>query len=139
MAHEEEIFARIFTLTRDFERNFRDQGTAHLSTTQFEALAILRDGEPVTAMAMASRLKVAGPTATRTLDSLERRKLVVKERDPQDRRMVWLRLTQVGEAAMAHERERHRGWTAALLQDLTSEERQALLRLMSKLVSGTPG
>ena len=132
MAEETEFFERIFALTRDFERNFREPG-AGVSTTQFQALSILTQGEPITAMKMAERLRIAGPTATRALDSLEHRQLIVKERDPQDRRIVWLRLTESGQVIFRQERERQTEWVQSLMQRLTAEERQVFLRLMIKL------
>jgi DNA-binding MarR family transcriptional regulator len=136
MAGEAEVFERIFLLTRDFERTFRDQGDQSLSTTQFQALAILRDDAPITAMDMAMRLKIAGPTATRTLDSLERRELVLKERDPQDRRIVWLHLTETGVRAWEIERERQQEWVSHLIRDLSVEERQQFVDLLDKLIPG---
>jgi DNA-binding MarR family transcriptional regulator len=136
MASEAEIFERIFLLTRDFERTFRDQGDQSLSTTQFQALAILRDDAPITAMDMAMRLKIAGPTATRTLDSLGRRELVLKERDPQDRRVVWLHLTETGVRAWEMERERQQEWVGHLIRDLNVEERQQFVDLLDKLIPG---
>lgn len=133
VAHEAEVFDRIFQLIRDFERQFRDQGDMDLSTTQFQALMILAEAQPVTAMAMAGMLRIAGPTATRALDSLERRRLIIKERDPQDRRIVWLRLTDRGEEILQSEQQRQRGWISKLMDGLTPEDQHALLTLMQKL------
>lgn len=138
MSNEAEIFSHIFQLTRDFERNFRDQGTENVSTTQFQALNILEDGAPITAMDMAGRLGVAGPTATRTIDSLARRRFVVKDRDPQDRRIVWLRLTESGKTALEHETIRQVAWVERVLANLTPQERQTLLALLVKILPGRP-
>lgn len=128
-----EIFDRVFLMIRDFERNFRELGDAELSTTQYQALAILAEVEPVTAMAMAGLLRIAGPTATRTLDSLERRGLVVKERDPQDRRVVWLRITGAGRLALEQQKERQRVWMEHILEPLKDEERTQLNDILEKL------
>jgi DNA-binding MarR family transcriptional regulator len=128
-----EIFDQIFVLVRDFERRFREQGLGALSTTQFQALSILREAEPVTAMTMAQRLRIAPPTATRALDSLERQQLVFKERDPQDRRIVWLRLTDRGKNALRKEREHQVDWMANLLDALTEDEQARFLDLLYKI------
>lgn len=136
MASEAEIFERIFLLSRDFERTFRDQGEQNLSTTQFQALAILRDDAPITAMEMAVRLKIAGPTATRTVDSLERRELVKKERDPQDRRIVWLHVTESGAQAWERERERQQAWVHRLTRDLPRDQWGQLVALLDTLIQG---
>jgi DNA-binding MarR family transcriptional regulator len=133
MAQEAEIFEQVFQLIREFERQFRDQGDSDLSTTQFQALAILRSVQPVTAMVMAGMLRIAGPTATRAIDSLERRGLVAKERDPQDRRIVWLTLTREGAEVLDATRLRQEEWIRKLLQSLTPEEAEVLSNLLEKL------
>ncbi|NMP21333.1 MarR family winged helix-turn-helix transcriptional regulator [Sulfobacillus harzensis] len=133
MTEAGEVFERVFLLIREFELAFREQGDVDLSTTQFQALAILADVEPVTAMAMAGLLRIAGPTATRTVDSLERRGLVLKERDPQDRRVVWIRLTKDGRQVLEQQRERQRVWMQRLLQALSPEEQETLNQILHKL------
>lgn len=134
MAQKMAIFEEMFSLIREFERQFRDQGDMDLSTTQFEALTILSETQPMTAMALASRLRIAGPTATRALDSLERRGYVIKERDPQDRRLVWVQLTRRGEDALISEVERQRQWIEKLLITLSDEECDTLLQLLSRMM-----
>ena len=133
MAQEADIFERIFQLIREFERQFREQGETDLSTTQFQALSILEEVQPVTAMAMAGLLRIAGPTATRALDSLERRGLIAKERDPQDRRIVWLSLTAEGRTVLKRETVRQRQWMSKLLVGLSTEETGILQELLEKL------
>ncbi len=133
MAQEADIFERIFQLIREFERQFREQGETDLSTTQFQALSILEEVQPVTAMAMAGLLRIAGPTATRALDSLERRGLIAKERDPQDRRIVWLSLTAEGRTVLKRETVRQRQWMSKLLVGLSAEETGILQELLEKL------
>lgn len=133
MVSATEVFDQIFILLRDFERRFREQGAGHLSTTQFQALLILHEAEPMTAMTMAQKLRIAPPTATRALDSLERQQLVFKERDPQDRRIVWLSLTNRGKDALRTEKARQLAWMVNLLEALAGDEQQQFLELVRKL------
>ncbi|MCY0878312.1 MAG: MarR family transcriptional regulator [Firmicutes bacterium] len=137
MGQEAELFQRIFGLVRSFEREFREQGANDLSTTQYEALLRLEAMQPITAMALAAMLRIKGPTATRALDSLVRRRYVVKERDPQDRRVVWLRMTEFGAEALARERLRHQQWVEEAAARLTPEERTQLLTLLQKMTLGS--
>lgn len=133
MERNEEAFHRIFQFVREFERQFRDQGEFDLSTTQFQALSTLREAEPLTAMAMAGLLRIAGPTATRAVDSLKRRGLIVKERDPQDRRIIWLRLTQAGRELWERQQERQLAWVSGMIQTLDNQEQRTLTELLGKL------
>lgn len=129
------VFDQIFIVIRDFERQFRDQGAGDLSTTQIQALSILSQAEPVTAMTMAQKLRIAPPTATRALDSLARRHFVFKDRDPQDRRIVWLRLTDIGARALQEAQVRQMEWMGHLLEALTGDEQVQFLTLIQKIGS----
>jgi len=82
---------------------------------------------------LARAVGIEGPTLTRHLDSLERAGLVVRRRDPSDRRAVQVELTAAGhalhaqllEAVIAFNRRLHAGLTKQEIDEL----RHALARL----------
>ncbi|PSR33744.1 MAG: MarR family transcriptional regulator [Sulfobacillus benefaciens] len=131
------LFEATFALLRLLGRNFRrEREPLNITPTQYHALALMREAGTTTLMAMAGLLKVAGPTATRAIDALEQKGLVVKDRDPQDRRIVWLRLSEEGENLLMRERQQHIAYLQQLGSKLTPGEQQELIRLLQKLVAG---
>lgn len=77
--------------------------TAQLSSTQYNVLRILRgapDGLPCGEIA--NRMITRDPDITRLLDRLEKRGLISRWRESQDRRMVLARITADGLRALAH-------------------------------------
>ncbi len=71
------------------------------SATQWHILNSVANSGPLTLMATAAYLGVTGATAARAVAAAARHGWLVKDRDPQDRRGVWLRITPSGEAAVA--------------------------------------
>lgn len=71
------------------------------SATQWQILNALAESGPLTLMAAAAHLGVTGATAARAVAAAARHGWLVKDRDPQDRRVVWLRITPAGDAAVA--------------------------------------
>ncbi len=71
------------------------------TATQWHILNALAGSGPLTLMAAAARLGVTGATAARAVSAAARHGWLIKDRDPQDRRVVWLRITPLGEAAVA--------------------------------------
>jgi DNA-binding MarR family transcriptional regulator len=131
------LFEATFALLRLLGRNFRrEREPLNITPTQYHALALMREAGTTTLMAMAGLLRVAGPTATRAIDALEQKGLVVKDRDPQDRRIVWLRLSDEGENLLMRERQQHIAYLQQLGSKLTPAEQQELVRLLQKLVEG---
>ena len=70
---------------------------ADLSPTQYNVLRILRGApEGLACGEIAGRMITRDPDVTRLLDRLERRGLIARSRESQDRRMVLTRITPAG-------------------------------------------
>ena len=73
-----------------------------LSTTQYNLLRILRGAHPggLTCGEVAERMINRDPDVTRLVDRLEKRKLVIRERDTGDRRVVRILIAKAGLATL---------------------------------------
>ena len=69
---------------------------AGLTLTQFSALEALLHRGPLYQSELATKLLKSGGNLTMVVDNLERDGLVVRERDPEDRRYVKVSLTPAG-------------------------------------------
>jgi len=75
---------------------------AEISPTQYNVLRILRGApEGLACGEIASRMITRDPDITRLLDRLEKRGLVSRCRDNEDRRMVLTRITEAGQKLLA--------------------------------------
>ena len=82
-------------LQRGFHLKTRDWG---VTSTQYNVLRILRGAHPggLTCSAIGSRMITAEPDITRLLARLKALKLIRQQRDRQDRRVVWTRISEAG-------------------------------------------
>lgn len=101
----------------------------------FRILAILRHSEtPPTMGELSTQLEIPLSSVTRMVDGLVRAKFAERRDDPNDRRVVRLRMTDRGnqftEASMDFLRHR----IQQLLGHFTADEQAQLLRLMTKLI-----
>lgn len=105
-----------------------------VSLSQAFALHELDTDTPLTQQELAERLRLEKSSVSRMAAEMERRGLLVRERDPDDRRHYKLRLTDRGRTV--HRRmavtfhQRYECWVAAL----TGKERAALLEGLPALV-----
>lgn len=105
-----------------------------LSMSQAFALHELDTGKPLSQRELAERLRLEKSSVSRMAAEMERKGLLVRERDPDNRRQYRLRLTDRGHAmhvrmaATLH--VQHESWLAAL----TRTERAALLKGLPALV-----
>ena len=104
-----------------------------LTEGQFGVLEILFHLGPQSAGALSRKSFRSGGHITTVLDNLERRKLVTRERLPEDRRTVIVRLTPAGRRLIAKVFPGHAGAIAASMGALSPAEQTALAELLKKL------
>lgn len=96
---EQKVFLSLWR-TYDRLKSLEDEvfGRVGLSAQQYNALRLLRSVHPdaMPTLALGGRLISRAPDMTRLLDRLEKRKLLVRERRPENRRVVGVRITEEG-------------------------------------------
>jgi DNA-binding MarR family transcriptional regulator len=84
---------------------------------------------------LAQEVNLSSGATTLALNRLEKEGLIVRSRDKEDRRIVWVELTEKGRSLILRLVEkRHRVWEK-MLSTLTPEEEQEFLRLLEKMVN----
>ena len=107
------------------------------STTQFIVLGLVersREGEPYTISAMAAMLGLDPATVVRTVDSLEKRGLVERQRDKQDRREVFIRFTESGHQRLMEAHQQLISRIRVVFQAMSAGGRASLLNGLNEFV-----
>jgi DNA-binding MarR family transcriptional regulator len=114
-----------------FERLFRQHGVD--SSSQYNVLRILRgEGEPLPILEIASRTLTVTPGITGLIDRLERHGLVARRRCTEDRRVVFVAITEEGLALLTRLEGPLKELHEAILGHMSREELTALSRLLEK-------
>jgi MarR family transcriptional regulator, organic hydroperoxide resistance regulator len=114
-------------------RAARQVGAGELTLSQFALVGAFDDAEERQVGELAEAAGVAGPTATRMLDGLERRGIVERRPSESDRRVVTVRLTPQGRRMVERKRKLSREARRALYDSLTPSERTHAERLLRRL------
>lgn len=105
-----------------------------VTVPQLWALAHLERGGPCPMSALARALRLTPPTATCLVDRLAALRLVRRQSDPRDRRVVRLTLAPRGRRLMASFRVEKRNSARRHFSALSEPERETFLYVMEKLV-----
>jgi DNA-binding MarR family transcriptional regulator len=108
------------------------------SLAAFNVLEILRARGPLTPSAIADRMIVRRQTMTGILDTLERRGLIERTPDPDDRRQVQALITPSGAKCSIAARSELHVLEQRWVETLTKSERWELLRLVAKMQALAP-
>lgn len=113
-----------------FGRLFREYG---LTTSQYNVLRILRgEGKPLPSLEIASRMVQVVPAITGLIDRLEKQDLVKRERCKEDRRVVYVELTDRATELLKQIDEPDVELHKQLMGHLTRKELKELSRLLVK-------
>ena len=109
-----------------------------LSPTQYNVLRILRGaaGKGVCCREIGERLITRDPDVTRLIDRLEKRNLLVRTREKEDRRFVTIQLTSGGLALVNQLDEPIEKWNRKLMQNISSRDTKVLIDLLERLREG---
>ena len=86
-----------------------------------------------TMSAVAKKLNITAGSLTTSVNALVNKKYVKRQRSKEDRRVVFLDLTEKGKRAYEHHREYHRQMTEAVLARLNDEEVSVLTKALKDL------
>lgn len=102
-----------------------------ISPQQYNVLRILRGaGKPLKVQTIKERMVERSPNATRLMDKLLAKKLITREHCPNDRRVVYIEITEMGLKLLS---EISKVVKDDLLKNLTEDEAEQLSNLLDKI------
>lgn len=104
-----------------------------LTTPQFGILEALHHLGPLSLGELAEKLLVTGGNVTYVMDRLEDQGLVLRERSPEDRRIIQAKLTKEGKALIADVFPGHGDYVERLASHLDETEQEQMRALLKKL------
>jgi DNA-binding MarR family transcriptional regulator len=140
--HEQAVLSLMRT-SRAIEESWqsylkRNEG---ISISQYNILRILRGARPaaIKTSEIADRMIYRDPDVTRLLDRLSKQGLVSREEDPQDRRVVLVRITDSGLALLARLDDPADRYTKSVMAGLSPDRLRELCRLLDEVRGGIRG
>ncbi len=82
---------------------------------------------------IAKKLNITVGSLTTSMNSLVNKKYVVRERSEQDRRVVYVQLTEKGKKAFCHHADFHAKMTEAVMNRLDEQELEVLVKTLNGL------
>lgn len=136
-----EYVARLESAVDRFSRYMTSAASTHLdewpgpmlSGSQRTVLRALVNRGPYQVSEVAAQLNVTLSAATGLVDRLVKAKLVTRERDQKDRRVVWVKVTPEGEAAVAAAESRRRAALSQLVGHLSQDDLFTLCAILERI------
>lgn len=124
------LFRDVMTLE---EQAIITQEYKDITNNDMHVIQAIGVGEPKNMSTIAKLLSVTVGTLTIAMNSLVKKGYVIRERGKEDRRVVYISLSEKGRRAYQHHEEFHRQMIDAILKDLTPEETESLVSALARL------
>ena len=115
------------------EKAIINQEFKDLTNNDMHVIDAIGTGAPKNMTTIARELSVTVGTLTIAMNSLVKKGYVVRERGLEDRRIVYISLSEKGRKAFEHHAEFHREMISGIQETLDEEEMQVLVRALTKL------
>ncbi|MGA2911237.1 MAG: MarR family transcriptional regulator [Candidatus Levyibacteriota bacterium] len=130
----DQILEAMFKLTRDLKGSISGSFEhSHLTILQCQALECIKKHVGTHMGDIASHFATTMPTATALVDKLITAKLVKRENDLKDRRIIRISLTKQGEKLLVEVRKQSANKMKKLLSYLPKQDKLELLRILEIL------
>ena len=129
-----EVLVNLFRDVMDIEQKaiiteeFQD-----ITNNDMHIIEAIGMNEPKNMSTIAREISVTVGTLTIAMNSLVKKGYVLRERGKEDRRVVYISLTERGRAAYVHHARFHKAMINSISDELTSEEMELLIKTLTKL------
>lgn len=124
-----EVFNNILAIE---ERALKDKGV-RLSMTEIHVLEAIRNSETPTMTNVSTKLRVTIGTLTTSVATLVRKGYVIRERGKDDKRIVYLSLTNLAIEALKIHDEFHDDMIESVCKDLKIDEDEVLIKSLKRI------
>ena len=130
-----ELLVRLFKDIMEIEgRCLVTDPYTDISYNDFHIIEAIGTKEPKSMSTVARLMNVTTGTLTKAMDGLTEKGYVIRERSKQDKRVVWVYLTEKGKAAYKHHEEFHWRMISHIKEGLNDKELPVLIYSLAKLV-----
>lgn len=132
-----EDFSKLWNkLSRDWKFTL-EQELAPLTEGQLHILELLLEAEAMKPSDLIQYLSTTPAAITTILDRMERNELITRERDEQDRRVVWIHVTEKGFTEAVRGSTIRKSVIEQSLDRISSHNQQLLVYLLGKVASSS--
>lgn len=129
-----EILVRLFhSINAIEEQAIRTEEFKNVTTNDMHVIEAIGTGEPKNMTSVARALSVTTGTLTISVNGLVKKGFVERSRSEEDRRVVLVSLTAKGKRAYDHHRQFHDEMIQAIVEELSEDEKQVLVKALSRM------
>ena len=127
-------FAKLWLdMNHDFQEHMAAELAPDLTVVQLHALELILSMEKAKPSDLIAHLEISPAAITTLMDRMEKNKLLIRQRDKNDRRIVWLQITPRGKNEYQRGTDIKHQYFERRLNELSRHNQQVLTYLFGKV------
>lgn len=132
---DKDLFEAIFNVYKFMKKNYLLFKENNLSLVQLHGLLYIYENKGCSLKELAEKFSITNPSANDLVEKLVNLKLVKRENDKEDRRLIHIYLTNKGENLVKKIMKEKNNCFSMLIKKLSVEEKKQLLTILKKIIS----
>ncbi|MCX7955581.1 MAG: MarR family transcriptional regulator [Patescibacteria group bacterium] len=132
---DKELFETIFNVYKIMKKNYSSFKEIDLSMVQLHGLMHIFENPGCSLKELAERFSITNPSANDLTEKLINLKLIKREEDKKDRRIIHLNLTEKGKKIVNKILKQKNNCFSFLIKKLSSKEKEQLLLILKKIIN----
>lgn len=128
---QEQVLQQFKGLTNQISPKF--ERCTGISASRYELLSQLYNTDEISQSNLQKAVNIDGAAITRHLKQLETSGMVMRRRNPDDNRVIFVSLTEEGRKRIVEYRKENMGFVKQMLNDFTPEEVDALSDMLERM------
>lgn len=126
-----ELFRDIMTIESKaiITEEFQD-----ITNNDMHVIEAIGNAQPVMVSAVAKKMSVTQASINISMNGLEKKGYINRERSTQDKRVVYVTLTPKGKKAYNHHRDFHKKMIHSIVDNLDDSEKEIMLKTLNHLI-----
>lgn len=105
-----------------------------ITNNDMHVIEAIGNAQPVMVSAVARTLSVTQATVNISMNGLERKGYINRERSTEDKRVVFVTLTEKGKKAYNHHRDFHKKMIHSIVDNMDDSEKEVMMKFLNNLI-----
>lgn len=105
-----------------------------ITNNDMHVIEAIGNAQPVMVSAVAKKMSVTQASINISMNGLEKKGYINRERSTQDKRVVYVTLTPKGKKAYNHHRDFHKKMIHSIVDNLDDAEKEIMLKMLNHLI-----
>ena len=105
-----------------------------ITNNDMHVIEAIGNAQPVMVSAVARTLSVTQATVNISMNGLEKKGYINRERSTEDKRVVFVTLTEKGKKAYNHHRDFHKKMIHSIVDNMDDSEKEVMMKFLNNLI-----